>query len=664
MKKKVYLLELQLSNFKRIHGKYKLFLNKGLNILMPSYIPEENFKCSDMDIFAENIDAFFMNDFIEMIDILKDKNEFDLWDYSFFGDKNKSTSIKIKIKEDEKVREFIKKQEYRGKNVMGEIESYTKKHRMRILDMDKLEYDKQVVQKYLKDIVIYPKDFPILLKCIEEPQYLLKMIPSLNYDKFIKDTNRILKYYSICCSISNNKITIEPLPNKLYNKYNPYNTKHLEIALFIALQKQLKNNTIIFSQNFLSGLYEDDLQLALLMLLEFFYNKQQIILLYNNPYDISCHTYIYDFINYFNKKIDCKLYNLINFTEQHTLKKEWENRSIKIAARKLIARQELNYLKKKEISKNIIKEAILKCVSNYNNMAIGFSYGKDSLATTIIVKEVIDDLNKSLFKDKHIPYPTLVFSNTGVEFPETYNYKKEIDPILKKMGFKIEQTKPILRFKDVVEKYGFPMFGKAIRKNKNPKLYEKIKSLNIKCGGNMCCFYLKEEPTRIYYKTHNTELVFVGLLAEESYMRMNRWYALGDTYWNKGENLYKSQPLIHFSEDDIWRCIKESGLPYNSIYDKGYWAINTEGEDIFIKYKRSGCYCCSMNIQFNGNNIEMLRHTHPKLWDLIMNKLGLAKEIFKFKHSIKEEDWGKDTEYMLNTYLQSKPCHFDNTNWK
>ena len=235
---------------------------------------------------------------------------------------------------------------------------------------------------------------------------------------------------------------------------------------------------------------------------------------------------------------------------------------------------------------------------------------------------------------------------------------------MKSMGFKIDQTKPLMRFVDIVKKYGFPMFGKAIRKDKNPQIYEKIKSLNIKTCGNMCCHLLKEEPTRLYYLNNKIQLSFVGILAEESYMRMSRWYMLGDTYWNKGQNLYKCQPLIHFSEDDVWRCIKESGLAYNPIYDKGYWDTNKNGDDVYIKYQRNGCYVCSMNIQFQGNNIQMLRNTHYKLWDFVMNKLGLAKEIFKFKHGIKEEDWGENTTYMLESYLQAKPCHFDHANWR
>jgi hypothetical protein len=70
-----------------------------------------------------------------------------------------------------------------------------------------------------------------------------------------------------------------------------------------------------------------------------------------------------------------------------------------------------------------------------------------------------------------------------------------------------------------------------------------------------------------------------------------------------------------------------------------------------------------MNIKHDGNNIEMLRHTHPHLWELLMIKKGLAKELYKFKHDISEKNWKENediTENLMTKYLEAKPCHLDN----
>lgn len=694
---KFRLKELKLSNYRRIHEDNVITLKTGINLIMPHYSDEPDYELRrgiDFEVFEENVDTLYMKDFLQTIEILKCKENFELWDYSFFGE-NKTIEISAIVEQNHTNREFIRRQKYRGEEMFGEIIGVTKSNKPKVLKMDKDFFKENAIDNLLGDIAIYPKELPPLLRVeyTKNFDYLTEKFPLLDVKQFIKDANDILNLYSITChfevkgdnviivkeryvdtlinedkkfkkTFNNLEEILDPLTmDILFNTSHKYANKHLEIAMIIALEKQFKNNVIVFSQGFLQGIYDDELELALLMLVEFVNNGQQIVLMYNNPYNSTMMDFIEETAKSYNEKIGLDLYNFSWFSERHTSIEEWSNKSITIQARELIGRQELPYLEKKKLSKKIIREAISSKVKDLSKLAIGFSYGKDSLCLLLLIKETIDDMNEIRDKDSKIPYPTLVFCNTGVEFPETYSYKLELDKILIEWGFKIACTKPLDRFWNIVEKRGFPMFGKAIRKKKNPELFDKIQKLGIRTCGNKCCELLKEEPSRIFYEENHFELVFVGILAEESYMRKMRWYGLGDTYWNNTENIYKSQPLIHYSEDDIWTGIKESGVIYNPIYDKGYWSTDSEGNETFIKYKRSGCWCCSMNIQFEGNNMEMLRNTHPKLWDLIMNKKGLAKEIFKFKHGIDENNWTESEKFMLQRYLESKPCHFDSTEW-
>jgi phosphoadenosine phosphosulfate reductase len=43
--------------------------------------------------------------------------------------------------------------------------------------------------------------------------------------------------------------------------------------------------------------------------------------------------------------------------------------------------------------------------------------------------------------------------------------------------------------------------------------------------------------------------------------------------WDEAHELWKANPLADWSDDDCWSYIKERGLPYNALHDKGYASI-------------------------------------------------------------------------------------------
>ena len=43
--------------------------------------------------------------------------------------------------------------------------------------------------------------------------------------------------------------------------------------------------------------------------------------------------------------------------------------------------------------------------------------------------------------------------------------------------------------------------------------------------------------------------------------------------WDAGHELWKANPLADWSDDDCWRYIRERGLPYNKLHDRGYDSI-------------------------------------------------------------------------------------------
>jgi phosphoadenosine phosphosulfate reductase len=43
--------------------------------------------------------------------------------------------------------------------------------------------------------------------------------------------------------------------------------------------------------------------------------------------------------------------------------------------------------------------------------------------------------------------------------------------------------------------------------------------------------------------------------------------------WDARHELWKANPLADWSDDDCWRYIREHGLPYNALHDRGYDSI-------------------------------------------------------------------------------------------
>ncbi len=43
--------------------------------------------------------------------------------------------------------------------------------------------------------------------------------------------------------------------------------------------------------------------------------------------------------------------------------------------------------------------------------------------------------------------------------------------------------------------------------------------------------------------------------------------------WDAGHELWKANPLADWSDDDCWAYIRERGLPYNALHDRGYASI-------------------------------------------------------------------------------------------
>lgn len=201
---------------------------------------------------------------------------------------------------------------------------------------------------------------------------------------------------------------------------------------------------------------------------------------------------------------------------------------------------------------------VKEVAQNHDEMqkTISYSGGKDSLATLLVVLKAIG------------PHP-LLFADTGLEFPETY---ENVSCISEKFGLQVIRGSGEEAFWKVYEHQGPPAVNHR-----------------------WCCQVCKLTPvSNAITKSWGECLSFVGQRKYESLKRM-----MSGRVWKnpKVPNQIAAAPIHHWSALHVWLYIFQEKAPYNVLYER--------------RLDRIGCFMCP------SSDIALIRYIqkeYPDLW--------------------------------------------------
>ena len=179
-------------------------------------------------------------------------------------------------------------------------------------------------------------------------------------------------------------------------------------------------------------------------------------------------------------------------------------------------------------SQAVLKEALERFSGH---IALAWTGGKDSTTTLHLLRDLCGG---------QVPIPVLNI-DTSVKFKEIYEFR---DRVAAEWGLNL-----------------------VIERNE-----EAIKEIDIAADKGECCFRLKAEVIARAITKYGWQALITGMRWDEHPDRAQ------DEYFVPYETPphVRVQPILHFSELDIWSYIRSRQVPFCSLYQRGYRSLGCE----------------------------------------------------------------------------------------
>ncbi|MBQ6263053.1 MAG: phosphoadenosine phosphosulfate reductase family protein [Clostridia bacterium] len=314
------------------------------------------------------------------------------------------------------------------------------------------------------------------------------------------------------------------------------------------------------------------------------------------------------------------------------------------------------------IKERMSERRIMDWYSEFTDVYVSFSGGKDSTVLSDMVARVCQSFHYKM---------VVVFSDTGLEYPEIRKFVPQyVEFLKKKYSIEIELVvvKPEMTFKKVIETVGYPIGSKKIARMiydcKHPteknQATRTLYMTGVKRDGSIskafklsqrwmkmidskfevsdkCCDIMKKEPTKRFEKETGMKSI-VGTMACESNSRKETWLQYGCNAYDSRRP--QSKPMSFWTEQDVLEYILKYDLPFASVYgsiigidkEKTYtteqvreMAKTNDGVQRNIKLQttgcqRTGCMFCMFgcHLEKQPNRFQKMKETHPAVYNYCM----------------------------------------------
>jgi phosphoadenosine phosphosulfate reductase len=197
------------------------------------------------------------------------------------------------------------------------------------------------------------------------------------------------------------------------------------------------------------------------------------------------------------------------------------------------------------------KELLANAIKEYPKIAVACSFGKDSMVTVHIAREVDPKIK--------------IFSVMTIYKPkETFLYLKKMNRVMNlnvKVYIVADEIPEHLR-DNSIEVILLPPKEFI---NKTLEVRAKTGKELYKINPDECCRLLKVEPTKA--ATKKLDAWITGLRSTEGITRANF-----KEIENKG-GLIKINPILTFTEAEVWRYLSTRGIEPHPLYGRGYRSL-------------------------------------------------------------------------------------------
>lgn len=180
---------------------------------------------------------------------------------------------------------------------------------------------------------------------------------------------------------------------------------------------------------------------------------------------------------------------------------------------------------------------IWETLDTYDSVAVACSFGKDSMVVLHLALQVKPDIQVFSIMTPFKPKVTLQYAN---EMARRYQLRLKF---FTQVGTHIERTNIA----------GIPALD-ATRL----------------ADPNECCQFYKVIPTKDAIRTFNLDAWITGLRRTEGKTRTDY------DYIETRSGLLKINPILDFTELDVWRYLAINEIPVNPLYNEGYRSLGCE----------------------------------------------------------------------------------------